>query len=156
MVFTLQKTQIIPLSLRESWEFFSNPYNLPKITPDSLSFSIVGIQPPEKIYAGLAIRYKVSPILGIPLTWVSTITNVVEEKLFVDQQLVGPYRLWHHQHHFKEHTLGTEMVDIIHYKPWAIPGLASAVNSMIVLPQLSKIFEHRRKSIEKLFGTTAA
>ncbi|MCB0340173.1 MAG: hypothetical protein KDD53_11245, partial [Bdellovibrionales bacterium] len=57
---------------------------------------------PDEIYNGLIIRYKVRPVLSIPLNWLTEISHVNEPHFFVDEQRYGPYRMWHHQHHFKE------------------------------------------------------
>ena len=114
----LQRIQRIPVSRREAWEFFSSPKNLKDITPSYLGFDIIS-ELPEKIYPGMIISYRIKPLLGIPVKWVTEISHVKEEELFVDNQLSGPYKLWHHQHHFSDIPGGTEMKDILHYSlPW--------------------------------------
>lgn len=150
-VYSLKKVQSLPITLNEAWEFFSNPANLAKITPDNLGFNIISEHHGEKMYAGQIIEYTVKPLLGIPLYWMTEITHVEDQKYFIDEQRYGPYSLWHHQHHFKDTGSGVEMTDIIHYKlPFWVLG--DVANSFLVSDQLNKIFDFRFKKAEELFG----
>src|SRR6185295_20044887 len=102
------------------------------------------------MYPGQIIEYKVKPVLGIPLYWMTEITHVEDKKHFIDEQRYGPYSLWHHQHHFKEIEGGVEMTDIVHYKLplWFLGDIA---NTMLIKNQLKKIFDYRYKKITELF-----
>ncbi|HRF27457.1 MAG TPA: SRPBCC family protein, partial [Ferruginibacter sp.] len=97
------------------------------------------------------IEYKVSPVLDIPLYWMTEIKHVEDQKFFVDEQRFGPYALWHHQHHFKSIPGGVEMTDIVHYKIpfWVLGDLA---HTLFVRNQLKKIFDYRFEQVEKIFG----
>jgi ligand-binding SRPBCC domain-containing protein len=151
-VYSLKRLQQIPAPLPEVWNFFSSAANLQAITPPDMNFRIISkLTAKDGIYAGQLIEYKISPIMGIPLYWMTEITYVKEQVYFVDEQRFGPYRMWHHQHHFKEITGGVEMTDIVHYKNpfWVIGDIA---NSLFVKNKLEKIFEYRRRKIEELFG----
>ncbi len=141
----------MPIPIAKAWDFFSSPANLQTITPDTLGFSIISAHHGTKMYPGQVIEYKVSPVAGIPLYWMTEITHVEEGKFFVDEQRFGPYSLWHHQHHFKEIDGGVEMTDIVHYKIpfWFLGDIA---HSLFVKAQLKKIFDYRYKKIEDLFG----
>ncbi|MBL8019061.1 MAG: hypothetical protein JNM27_05310, partial [Leptospirales bacterium] len=75
MVHTLFQEQEVKTSLKAAWDFFSRPQNLERITPATMKFRVKG-NPPDAIYPGLMICYTVSPLFGIPLTWVSEITQV--------------------------------------------------------------------------------
>ena len=150
-VYDLKFTQVLPVSIRAAWEFFSNPANLQAITPKNMGFSIISKHHGDKVYAGQIIEYTVKPVLGIPLYWMTEITQVVPEKYFIDEQRFGPYSLWHHQHHFKEVAGGVEMTDIIHYKiPYWILG--DIANALFVKQQLKSIFDYRFEAVEKRFG----
>ena len=150
-VYSLKTVQQIPIPLEEAWEFFSNPANLRKITPGNMSFKTISKYHGEKMYAGQIIEYKVKPVLGIPLYWMTEITHVQDQEYFIDEQRYGPYRMWHHQHHFKTIDGGVEMTDIVHYKiPFWILG--DIVNTLFVKKQLDKIFDYRYKKVEELFG----
>ncbi len=99
-IYQLERKQTVSLGLEECWRFFSDPRNLEKITPPSMNFTIKSALPPE-VYPGLMIEYTVSPLLGIPLTWLTEIVHVDAPHRFVDEQRVGPYRIWHHEHSFR-------------------------------------------------------
>ena len=153
-VYSLKTVQLLPISLDEAWDFFSSPKNLQKITPVDMGFSIISKHHGETMYAGQIIEYTVKPLLGIPLYWMTEITQVNDKKYFIDQQRFGPYSLWHHQHHFKAVVGGVEMTDIVHYKMpfWFLGDIA---NSLFVKKQLKGIFDFRFTKAEELFGKFA-
>ena len=100
-IYQIKTKQKLPISSKEAWQFLSNPNNLAKITPKYMNFKILsGADRP--IFAGQIIQYKVTPVLGITLKWVTEITHVKENEYFVDEQRFGPYSLWHHKHFIKE------------------------------------------------------
>ena len=103
--YELGRTQIITASLEKTWEFFSSPENLDKLTPANMGFDILKPRPLPKMYEGQIIEYKVRPVLGIPLYWKTEITEVRPMKFFIDNQIKGPYNLWRHKHTFEEHRL---------------------------------------------------
>ncbi|GAB4341710.1 MAG: SRPBCC family protein [Candidatus Abyssubacteria bacterium] len=150
-LFNLRECQRVPISISEAWSFFSNPNNLPKITPPSLALRITS-DVPGIMYAGMIVTYQIRPFMGIPVTWVTEITHVDEPRLFIDEQRFGPYRFWHHQHHFEEVDGGVELVDVVHYA-LRLPVLARPVNELFVRRQLREIFVFRRKRLEEMFGT---
>lgn len=137
--------------MEAAWDFFSNPANLQTITPNNLGFKIISKHHGSRMYPGQIIEYKVSPVLGIPMYWMTEITHVETGKYFVDEQRFGPYALWHHQHHFKEIEGGVEMTDIVHYR---IPlgFLGRIAHKLFVKKQLEQIFNFRKKKVEELFG----
>ena len=150
MIHRLVKKQEIGARINECWEFFSNPSNLSRITPESLDFRIVG-ELPARMHSGLMIEYRVRPLLGIPVTWLTEITHVHEPHFFVDEQRVGPYAIWHHEHHFKPLREGViEMTDRVTYRlPFA--PLTGWLEPFLVRPQLEAIFSHRFRVVEELF-----
>ena len=148
---SIKTVQKIPISLDKAWIFFSNPANLQAITPDNMGFKVISKHHGDTMYAGQIIEYTVKPLLGIPLYWMTEITQVKDNQYFIDEQRVGPYSLWHHQHHFKAMEGGVEMTDIVHYKNpfWVLGKLA---NKLFVRKQLKEIFNYRFKKVEELFG----
>ncbi|MBO9659177.1 MAG: SRPBCC family protein [Chitinophagaceae bacterium] len=144
-------SQVIPAGLDELWLFFSDPMNLAKITPPSMDFRVTSTHQGSSIYAGQIIEYKVRPVFGISVYWMTEITHVKPGEYFVDEQRYGPYSLWHHQHHFKKIDGGVEMTDIVHYKiPFGVFG--KLAGKLFVKKKLEEIFEYRREVIEKTFG----
>lgn len=150
-VYSIKTVQEIPAGIDKVWDFFSNPVNLKTITPDDMDFRIISKNNGEGIYAGQVIEYKVKPVWHIPVYWMTEITQVSDKRFFIDEQRVGPYALWHHQHHFKETSYGVEMTDIVHYKIpfWILGDLA---NLLFVRKQLNGIFDYRYRKVEELFG----
>jgi len=150
-MYRIERTQVLPISLEEAWAFFSSPKNLAKITPKELGFVVHG-DVPEVMYPGLFIEYTVSPLLGIPMRWVTEITHVREGSYFVDEQRVGPYAIWHHEHFFESVPGGVKMTDVVHYKvPLGILG--NLVHPWLVRPKLEQIFSYRWAANERMFGT---
>lgn len=112
---------------------------------------IVRTEVPEKMYEGLMIEYTVKPLLGIPMRWVTEIKTVRENAFFVDEQRVGPYTLWHHEHHFKAVSGGVEMTDIVSYQlPLGILG--RLMHALFIRKKLESIFAYRFQAVETLFN----
>lgn len=150
-IYQLKSIQKIPVSLEKAWEYFSNPHNLLSITPPFLQLKMTNELFGDEVYAGQVMTYKVKPMFGIPLSWMTEITHMEPLKLFVDEQRKGPYRLWHHQHHFNAIEGGVEMTDLVHYSlPFGILG--TLANTVTVKNQLKEIFTYRYFKINEIFG----
>ena len=145
----LEVRQTLPCTLHQAWEFFADAGNLARITPPSLGM-VVTSELPERMYAGMIVTYRLRPLLGVPVTWVTEITHVDEPHRFVDEQRFGPYRFWHHEHHFRAVDGGVEMLDRVHD---ALPPGGGPLRRMLVAPRLEAIFAHRRRVLEETFGT---
>jgi ligand-binding SRPBCC domain-containing protein len=147
-LYLFEACQNLPASIGAAWEFFADAGNLARITPPSLGFEVTSA-PQERMYAGMIITYRVRPLFGVPVTWVTEITHVDEPRLFVDEQRFGPYRFWHHQHLFREIEGGVEARDLVHY---ALPPGGFAAGPLLVAPRLREIFAYRREVLERTFG----
>jgi ligand-binding SRPBCC domain-containing protein len=148
-MYQLIRKQIVKTNLETCWEFFSNPSNLKLITPDYMGFD-VKTETPNEMYEGLIISYTVRPLLNIPMEWVTEITHVKDKSFFVDEQRVGPYKLWHHEHHFKEIEERVEMLDIVSYQP-PFGILGKMVHPFIIKPKLEEIFAYRLQKVDAIF-----
>ncbi len=146
----LKTKQFLPIPLDIAWDFFSDPSNLSKIKPENMTFRMLS-ETPEKMYPGLMIHYKVSPIFNIPLNWTTEITEMEFQKYFVDEQRIGPFNIWHHEHHFEQTDNGVIMTDILHYDvgKWILGNIASL---LFVDTKVQRIFEYRYKKLEQMFG----
>jgi ligand-binding SRPBCC domain-containing protein len=150
-IYRLERKQTVSLGLEDCWRFFSDPRNLEQITPPAMNFTIKGALPAE-VYPGLMIEYTVSPLLGIPLTWLTEIIQVEAPHRFVDEQRVGPYRIWHHEHRFRPAPeSGTEVHDLVTYVPPLGP-LGSLLNRFLIRPQLERIFDYRKDHFPRASG----
>jgi ligand-binding SRPBCC domain-containing protein len=148
-LYRLDRRQNFSVSLEEAWRFFSSPKNLPAITPPSLSLRIVG-DVTEPIYPGMIIPYRVAPLLGISIDWITEITHVRAPRYFVDEQRLGPYRFWHHEHHLRPLNSGVEMIDTVHYCLKFGP-IGRLLHGLFIRTQLEEIFDFRYKKLEQLF-----
>jgi len=145
-IYTLTRTQTVEAPLEVCWRFFSDPRNLAAITPPDLGFEIVSALP-GVVHPGLMIEYRVRPLLGVRVTWLTEITHVEPGRYFVDEQRVGPYRVWHHEHFFE--SVGadrTECRDVVHYVP-PFGVLGGLVHPWLIRPRLEAIFAYRARRI---------
>jgi ligand-binding SRPBCC domain-containing protein len=152
IIHRLEHAQSVPTPLEACWEFFSNPHNLPAITPPELGMRVVG-SPGESVYPGMMLEFRVRPLFGIPLPWLSEITHVVTMAAFCDEQRLGPYALWHHEHFFEPVTESeTRIRDRVHYRLPLSP-LSEPMHSLLVAPRLKRIFDFRREAVTRHFGS---
>ena len=140
----------LPIAIGQAWDFFSSPANLSLITPPEMQFQVLS-DLPDRIYAGMISIYRLRPMLGIPVGWVTEITHVDEPNLFVDEQRFGPYKFWHHEHSFRQVDGGVEIDDLIYY---GLPmgSIGSLINLLVVRRQLKGVFEFRQRALEARFG----
>jgi ligand-binding SRPBCC domain-containing protein len=144
--FRLETMAEIAQPRERLFEFFSDAFQLEAITPHWVHFHVV-TPAPIRIEAGTIIDYKLR-IHGFPMRWQSKITTWEPPYRFVDEQIRGPYRRWHHEHVFEESTHGTLIRDIVHY---SVPG-GRLINRLFVQPDLRKIFAYRSSKLQGLFG----
>ena len=147
----LKTVQKLPIDLKTAWDFFSSPENLKVITPQYMGFEVTSEYREKKMYPGMIITYKVTPLFNVAMNWATEITHVKEPYYFVDEQRFGPYKFWHHQHKFYEVEGGVEMVDILHYKV-GFGFIGRIMNLLVVKRQLNQIFEFRYRKLEEMFG----
>lgn len=148
--YQFKREQVVQAGIDEVWDFISSPQNLKKITPKHMGFDILTPDLPKKIYEGMIIQYTVRPILNIATTWVTEITHVRDKLYFVDEQRVGPYSMWHHQHILLEDEGGVRMRDIVSYvPPFGIFG--ALANSLFIRKKLKQIFDYRTQVLSQIF-----
>jgi ligand-binding SRPBCC domain-containing protein len=116
-----------------------------------MGFEILTRDLPPQIQTGMMIAYRVRPIFGIPMTWLSEISLVEKGARFIDEQRVGPYAVWHHEHAF--HDLGDGRVELEDRVTYVLPlaPLGDLAHPWIVQPQLERIFAFREKTVRELF-----
>tara|TARA_B100000683_G_C12367420_1_gene505699 strand:+ start:158 stop:622 length:465 start_codon:yes stop_codon:yes gene_type:complete len=152
MIYQLKREQILKSDLETIWNFVSSPKNLPRITPTYMNFNITSKDLKDDMYPGMLISYTVTPVLGIPMSWLTEITHVSDKKYFVDEQRYGPYAMWHHQHFIEPHKDGILMTDIVTYKmPLGILGRIA--HWLFVKRQLNSIFNYRFQKMEEIFNS---
>ncbi len=150
-VHQLVRRQKLNVSPAEAWDFFCNARNLNELTPPDLHFHIV----PDDLaplHAGQIIWYKIRLFPGWWQTWITEITHVESGSHFVDNQVHGPYALWHHRHAFQALPGGgVLMTDTVHY---ALPfgPLGDLAHALWVGKQVNAIFDYRAQAVAKRFG----
>lgn len=116
-----------------------------------MEFKITSESNIDRMYDGMMITYTVKPLLGVKIKWASEITKIKKGEYFIDEQRVGPYNIWHHEHHFEEVDGGVKMIDKIYYSlPLGVLG--KIAHYLFVRKQLEGIFNYREKKIVELFG----
>jgi len=149
--YRLEDEIIVPAGLDEVWDFFTDPRNLQKITPDDMGFRHVYEPDAEKVYPGMLLVYEVSPILGIPVEWITEITEVSPKRRFVDEQRRGPFAMWHHIHEFEDRGGQTLVRDLLYYRmPFGFLGRLA--HGFTVKKQTDRIFDYRKKALKEIFG----
>ncbi len=147
-VYTLKKEQKISKGISDVFDFFSKPENLAKITPSKMRFKILTPVPIE-MKEGALIDYTVR-VLGFPIRWRTLITKYEPPNIFIDQQLKGPYSLWHHTHTFTKISDSETLIkDIVVYTiPFSFFG--RIIHSLYIKRDLDKIFSYRKDKIADL------
>lgn len=149
-VHKLYREQTIQTDLETAWKFVSRPENLNKITPDDLDFNII-TDLPEVMSNGLIIEYRIGiPLLG-KQTWLTEIKHIRDHHSFVDEQRIGPYKLWYHYHEINETPAGIQFIDQVHY---ALPyGPCGAIaHTIYVKNKLQQIFNYRQTALPKVLS----
>lgn len=124
---------------------------LKEITPEQMGLEVTHNTGLGKMYPGMIITYKVSPLFGIKLNWTTEITQVKAREYFVGEQRIGPYKNWHHQHKIEPIANGVLLTDIVTYQP-PFGFIGAIANAVFIKKQLRSIFDYRTIALEKKFG----
>jgi len=143
--YRLSTSLWVPYTPDQVFEFFADAFKLESITPPWLHFKILTPAPIEMV-EGALIDYRIR-LRGIPIRWRTEISRWDPPRRFVDQQLKGPYRLWHHEHRFEPLDGGTVCSDIVHY---SVPG-GRLLHWLVVRRDLEKIFSYRQQRLAEIF-----
>lgn len=149
-LYTLKKEQIVLKNISTVFDFFSKPENLSVITPPAMKFKILTPSPID-MKEGALIDYTVS-IMFIPIRWRTLITKFSPPNLFIDQQIKGPYSMWHHTHIFEKISEDETLIKdkVVYGVPFGIIG--RLVHYLYIKRDLKKIFTYRKNKIEQIFN----
>ncbi|MFP3940110.1 MAG: SRPBCC family protein [Acidobacteriota bacterium] len=147
--YEIRRETVVPRDRRELFAFFSEAGNLEELTPDWLRFEVVS--EPVEMRRGARIDYRLK-LRGVPVRWTSEITLWEPPERFVDEQVRGPYRRWRHEHRFEERPGATAVFDHVRYAVPGGPFLERPVQRFLVGPDVERIFDHRQRRLEELFG----
>lgn len=145
----VRRAAVVAAPLERTFAFFADAANLERLTPPWLRFEIltplpVGMRP------GTVIDYRIS-VHGLPIPWRSRIDVWEPNRRFVDRQIVGPYRWWHHEHRFEAADGGTRIVDDVEYLPRLM-----AFSRRLVERDLRRIFDYRADALRRVFSPAHA
>ena len=150
MIYQLKRQQILNCSIEQAWSFFSTPRNLDRLTPDSVGFKITHCAP-ETMQPGQMIGYKVKVAPFIWVTWLTEITMIDDLRSFIDEQRLGPYKIWHHIHRFEAQENNVIMTDEVTYvMPFGILG--KIAHALFVKSKLQHIFDERQRLTDAIFS----
>jgi hypothetical protein len=149
-LYVLKKEQVVSQNISTVFEFFSKPENLSVITPPKMNFKIFTPSPID-MKEGTLIDYTIN-IMFMPIRWRTLITKYDPPNIFVDQQLSGPYSMWHHTHTFEQLGDNETLIkdEVIYSIPFAFIG--SIVRYLYIKGELEKIFTYRNNKIEEIFN----
>ena len=146
----LEREQRLPGTLEEVFGFFADARNLEALTPPLLRFRVIT---PGTIAMGQGalIRYRLR-VHGVPVSWLTEITAWEPPYRFVDEQIKGPYALWHHTHTFEATgDGGTLMRDVVRYRV-GFGALGVVANALVVRRDVEAIFDFRAQRIPALLA----
>ena len=149
-MYTLHKEIEVDALLDRVWDFISHPRNLDRITPDDMEFRIV-TDVPDRMFNGLLVEYRVRiPLMGWQV-WVSELKHIEPGSYFVDEQKIGPYRFWYHEHRIEPAGDKVNVIDHVSYEvPFGIFGKVG--HALFIRPTLERIFRHREKMFKELLA----
>ena len=149
-MYTLHRETTIPTTHEKAWAFICNPANLNLITPDDMRFEIRTALP-DRMYEGMLVEYRVAiPMIGMQ-PWLSELKHIVEGHSFVDEQKIGPYKLWYHYHGLEDVPDGVRFVDRITYEvPFGIIGRLA--HRVFIRRTLERIFDYREQQLKRLLS----
>lgn len=148
-IYEFTTSQVLPRPRDEVFDFFADATNLGDLTPPWLHFEICAH--PERIQRGARIDYRLR-VHGIPLRWRTLISAWDPPHRFVDEQLRGPYRLWHHEHRFESVDNGTRVQDRVRYSPLG----GRLIHWLFVRRDVTRIFAYRADALAKRFAPQTA
>jgi ligand-binding SRPBCC domain-containing protein len=146
-MWRLECEMTAPVAIERAFALFEDPYNLAKVTPAWLNFRIK-TREPIVMGRGTQIDYTIR-WLGLPVRWRTRITDYDPPRLFVDQQIRGPYLLWRHRHEFRETAGGTVISDRVDYR-LPLGSAGDLAHVLVVRRQLIGIFRFRQRAIAEL------
>lgn len=150
-MYTLHKATVVETTMERAWEFIRSPANLNLITPDDMAFEIIS-DIPDEMTEGLLVEYRVQlPLFG-KTPWLSELKHIVPGHSFVDEQKIGPYKLWYHYHEIQPLDEGVLFIDRVTYEVPFGP-LGKLVHALFIRKTLARIFQFREERIGQLLGS---
>jgi ligand-binding SRPBCC domain-containing protein len=146
-VHVLRREQRLEAPPEAVFPFFADARNLEAITPPLLRFRLLT---PEPIAMGVGtfLQYALR-LHGVPVRWDTLIQEWEPPHRFVDVQVRGPYRLWHHTHELVAVDGGTVMRDTVRYSV-GFGVLGEVARRGLIVRDLEAIFAFRAQTVPAL------
>ena len=148
-VHVLRREQRLPGPPESVFPFFADARNLEAITPPLLRFRLLTPEPVE-MGVGTFLQYALR-LRGVPVRWDTLIQEWDPPHRFVDVQVRGPYRLWHHTHELEPDGDGTVMRDTVRYAI-GLGALGEIARRAVVTRDLDAIFAFRAEKVPELLA----
>lgn len=132
---TFVKSVLIDAPCHVVFGFHERPDALSLLSPPFPPLRVVSR--PGGLEAGTRVELRVGP-----LRWVALHTVYEKGRLFVDEQVEGPFASWVHRHEFEDLGGRTRLTDRVSYR---LPGgtLVNLVAGWTVAIGLRQMFRHR-------------
>ena len=151
-LYTLQAQYELNSKISETWSFFTTVNNIEQIMPPELSFKVTSSKP-TKIYEGKIITFNTKIMPFYKTNIISEITKISHEEYFIDKQITGPYKIWHHEHHFKKTKNNTTLItEKIKYK-LKIHPFSRIAHKLFIKRKLINIFKYRIKKTQEILNS---
>lgn len=147
----IQTVQRLPIQIEEAWDFFTSPKNLRLTTPHWLDLRL-NTEPPEYLHPGMIVSATIRPFPVITSSWISELTHIRPPQFYITEQRVGPFKMWHHEHHFRSIDGGVEVEDIILYG-MRFGMVGAFFHNVYVRKKLHEAFSFRAQALEQRFGS---
>ena len=151
-LYTLQTKYEVNTKISKTWDFFTTVNNIEQIMPPELNFNVTSSKP-TNIYEGKIITFntKITPFYSTNI--ISEITKISHEEYFIDQQISGPYKIWHHEHHFQKTKNNTTIItEKIKYKLYLHP-FSRIIHKLLIKKKLINIFKYRIKETQRVLNS---
>src|SRR4051812_47238791 len=148
-IHVLRREQRLEAPPEAVFPFFADARNLEAITPPLLQFRLL-TPDPISMGPGTFLQYALR-IHGVPVRWDTLIQDWDPPHRFVDVQVRGPYRLWHHTHELEPLDGGTAtlMRDTVRYAIGLGP-FGEVARRAVVTRDLEAIFAFREERVPAL------
>ena len=146
--YRLQSATLVDQSFENVRPFFFTPKSLALLSPPGSNLELLyGYEENMRQGQEMAFKIKMGPI---PQTWVAHIEENNPD-YFIDTQVKGPMRYWHHKHSFVALESGTELRDEVSFSmPLGILG--SIALKLFAKNMLHRLFIYRDHMLKLRFG----
>lgn len=142
----IEQRIVIAAPIERVFHFHDDTRNLLRITPPSIKVSIETMGKPG---LGYEVVLKVRQFGIFTMRWKVRITEYVPPTLMSDEQVSGPFAYWKQTRRLREVDGGTELTDIVEYRP-PFGVLGRIANALVIRRQVLEMFAYRQATTKRL------